>query len=76
MSLRTPIIERAFRLAKSGRCESVKDVRAKLKAEGYDLVDQHIDGPALLKKLKQCCAQPASAITASAPWSSDTAETV
>jgi hypothetical protein len=58
MQPRIPIIERAFLLARSGQCENVRDIKTKLRAEGYILVDQYIDGPSLLKKLKHHCAQP------------------
>lgn len=42
-------VERAFQLAKSGRCTSVDDLRRRLRAEGY--AANQITGPALSKQL-------------------------
>ncbi len=36
MSTRPSVIERAFQLAKSGRCASVADIRAQLVTEHYE----------------------------------------
>jgi hypothetical protein len=45
----TPV-ERAFELARSGRCKTTGDIQLRLKAEGYS-ADQVI-GPTLLKQLR------------------------
>jgi hypothetical protein len=44
----------------SGAVEDVKEIRARLRAEGYTMVDQYIDGQSLLKTLKQHCEQAVS----------------
>ena len=43
-------LERAFQLARSGRCKTTADIQLGLKAEGYP-TDQVI-GPTLLKQLR------------------------
>jgi hypothetical protein len=52
-------LERAFALAKSGEYAGVADLRKQLRTEGYS--DQQINGPALLRQLRDLCA--ASRIT-------------
>ena len=43
-------LERAFELAKSGKCATVDEIRQKLKAENFD---RHaIEGPSLLAHLR------------------------
>lgn len=42
-------LERAFELARAGKCRTVTELRLKLRSEGFD-VDQ-ITGPRLLKQL-------------------------
>lgn len=56
---RTPIVERAFQVARSGSCASLQDVRLALRAEGYGNVDQHITG-SLGKQLKALCQSSAA----------------
>ena len=46
----TPI-ERAFELAKSGRCRTMVEIVARLKAEGYP-TDQIYSGPGLRRQLQ------------------------
>ncbi len=46
------IFERAFELARDGRCQSMDDIRRKLKAEKFDAVDGHLAGPTIAKQLK------------------------
>jgi hypothetical protein len=43
-------VERAFQLARSGRCRTTADIQLRLKAEGY-ATDQVI-GPTLMKQLR------------------------
>lgn len=43
-------VERAFELARSGKCRSVTEVRFKLREEGYDT--EQIYGPLLIAQLK------------------------
>jgi len=49
----TPL-ERAFALARTGDYVGVAEVRAQLKAEGYDTAQ--LAGPSLLKQLRKLCA--------------------
>lgn len=52
MTLQTQTtLERAFELARTGKCRTVTEVRLKLRSEGFD-VDQ-ITGPQLLKQLNR-----------------------
>ncbi len=44
------VIERAFQLARSGRCSAVQDIRYRLKIEGYS--DAQVTGMILLRQLK------------------------
>ncbi len=46
----TSVIERAFQLAKSGRCSAVQDIRYCLKIEGYS--DAQVTGTTLLRQLR------------------------
>jgi hypothetical protein len=46
------IIERAFELAREGRCTSVEDIRRTLSAEHYGQVDAHMSGFQIRSQLK------------------------
>jgi len=46
----TTPLERAFELAKSGRCRSVDEIRRVLQAEGYGTLQ--LEGPLLRKQLR------------------------
>ena len=50
MADRPTCIERAFALARSGKCDSVKSVRQQLKAEGYSEAG-HLSGNAIRRQL-------------------------
>ena len=50
MSIQPSVIERAFQLAKSGRYESVPDIRAQLVREAYETADA-IRGTNLVARL-------------------------
>ncbi len=49
------IFERAFQLARSGECRSVEEVRKRLVAEKYEMVDAHLSGPLIRRQLRQEC---------------------
>jgi hypothetical protein len=51
MDPNTTALERAFQLAKSGRCISIEDIRQQLKSEGYPT--EHITGKGLTRQLKE-----------------------
>ena len=53
------IVERAFQIARGGGCATTKDVRDRLKFEGYASVDMHING-SLAVQLKKICEQSLS----------------
>jgi len=53
----TPI-ERAFELARSGKCRTLTDIKAALKGEGYDLAT--LTGGALAKQLRGVIAAQAA----------------
>lgn len=56
-------VQRAFELAKSGACAGVKDVRARLNAEGYS--PRQIEGPSLLKQLRSLLREARAGIDTS-----------
>lgn len=43
-------LERAFELARSGRCHTIRDIAYKLHPEKCDI--SHLEGPALRKQLQ------------------------
>ena len=45
------IIERAYQLAKSGECQDIKELERRLRAEQYEAVLQHLNGPSLRREL-------------------------
>lgn len=46
-------VERAFELAREGRCRSVDDIRRQLKAERFDSVEGHLAGGTIKRQLVQ-----------------------
>ena len=44
-----PLVARAFELARE--CNSVREVKSKLRAEGYELVDAHLTGRLIRSQL-------------------------
>jgi hypothetical protein len=55
MNPTTPIIERAFQLARSGRHADTRAVRKALTHEGYTAVEQMHITPTLAKQIRQVC---------------------
>jgi hypothetical protein len=49
---RPSVIERAFQLARSGRCATVADIRLQLTEEQYTTAESVIRGGALINQLK------------------------
>lgn len=45
------VVERAFELASSGRCNTLGEVEEALNREGFDLVYTHMRSPSLRKDL-------------------------
>lgn len=54
-------VERAFQLARSGRCRTVDEIRAELRREGHDSVEGHLAGLAIRGDLRRLCAEAADA---------------
>jgi hypothetical protein len=50
MDIRKTTVERAFELARSGRCRTIRDIAYQLHAEKYDI--SHLEGPTLRKQLQ------------------------
>jgi hypothetical protein len=58
MSSKPSAIERAFQLAKSTRCSSVRDIAKALKMEGYTLHElEQLSGVSLRKQLQNLIRQ-------------------
>ena len=55
-------LERAFELARSGRCATVADIKRKLREEGYQ--DDQIEGPSLFAQLNSLMRKSAGRIGA------------
>jgi hypothetical protein len=51
MDSNTTTLERAFQLAQSGDCASIKDIRSRLKVESYDV--SPLQGPTLFAQLRK-----------------------
>jgi hypothetical protein len=49
MEFKKTALERAFELARSGKCLTIQDIAFQLHAEKYDI--SHLEGPALRKQL-------------------------
>jgi hypothetical protein len=50
MDNRKSALERAFELARSGSCLTIRDIAFRLNSEKYDI--SHLEGPALRKQLQ------------------------
>ena len=50
----TPL-ERAFELARSGECESITEVRKRLRDEGLSV--SQLEGPMLTRQIRDLCAE-------------------
>lgn len=55
MTHRPTTIERAYELAKSGTCNNVEEILAKLTAESYFDAKSQLYGPVLRKELNALC---------------------
>jgi hypothetical protein len=52
MNETTPIVERAFQLARSGKYQHVTQVKLALKREGYGGAESHVSGRSIVAQLK------------------------
>jgi hypothetical protein len=53
----SPTLERAFQIARSGACASIKDIRNRLDGEGFANIDSQLDTLAIRKALTRLCAE-------------------
>jgi hypothetical protein len=63
---RPTTLERAYQLARSGRCRNVGEIRTCLKAEGFGDYQAQLTGPMIQRALQRLCiaARPGSATPA------------
>jgi hypothetical protein len=56
-NLRPTTLERAYELAREGRCRTVGDIKQALSSEGYDRIQDALYGPSLTADLRKLCQQ-------------------
>lgn len=54
-SYRPTTLERAYALAREGRCRTVSDIKQALSSEGYDRIQDSLYGPTLSADLRKLC---------------------
>ena len=52
-NLRPTTLERAYALAREGRCRTVSDIKQALSSEGYDRIQDALYGPSLTVDLRR-----------------------
>lgn len=57
MQHRPTTLERAYELARSGRCRTVGDIKQALSAEGYERIADALYGPTLGAALRKLCQE-------------------
>jgi hypothetical protein len=55
MQHRPTTLERAYELARSGRCRTVSDIKQALSTEGYERIQDALYGPTLGAALRKLC---------------------
>ncbi|HEX4694734.1 hypothetical protein [Sphingomonas sp.] len=63
-------VERAYELARSGRCETMEDIRRALIAERHDSIQAHLAGPSIRRQLLALC-KAAKVLDTDAPSGQD-----
>jgi hypothetical protein len=58
---RLSTIERAYQLARSGRCRGIDDIRRALTAERYEAIQGHLAGASIRQDLLALCRAAAPA---------------
>lgn len=53
-------VERAYQLAQTGSCKSIRDIAISLKLEGHSSVDAHLQGPSIRKSLTKLLTESAA----------------
>lgn len=56
-SYRPTTLERAYALAREGRCRTVGDIKQALSSEGYDRIQDSLYGPSLTAALRKLCQE-------------------
>ena len=57
MTHRPTTLERAYELAREGRCRTVSDIKQALSAEGFDRIQDSLYGPTLGAALRKLCQE-------------------
>lgn len=57
MTHRPTTLERAYELAREGRCRTVSDIKQALQAEGFDRIQDSLYGPTLSAALRKLCQE-------------------
>jgi hypothetical protein len=71
-NLRPTTLERAYELARSGRCRTVSEIKQALSSEGFERVQDSLYGQTLTSALRKLCqehyiAEPEGEATGDAP---------
>lgn len=56
-NLRPTTLERAYDLARSGRCRTVSEIKQALSSEGFERIQDALYGPTLTSALRKLCQQ-------------------
>ncbi|HAJ03485.1 MULTISPECIES: hypothetical protein [unclassified Brevundimonas] len=57
MTFRSTTLERAYELAREGRCRTVGDIKIQLKLEGYERIRESLYGGTLNAALRDLCRE-------------------
>ena len=57
MTHRPTTLERAYELAREGRCRTVSDIKQALSAEGFDRIQDSLYGPTLSAAQRKLCQE-------------------
>jgi len=57
MTHRPTTLERAYQLADSGDFKTVGDIKRRLTEERYERVKEHLEGPSIMRALRERCAR-------------------
>ncbi|GAA0869337.1 hypothetical protein GCM10009116_11730 [Brevundimonas basaltis] len=57
MTHRPTTLERAYELAREGRCRTVSDIKQALSSEGFDRIQDSLYGPSLSAALRKLCQE-------------------
>lgn len=57
MTHRPTTLERAYELAREGRCRTVSDIKQALSAEGFERIQDSLYGPTLSAALRKLCQE-------------------